>query len=135
VSEYLIDTSVWIDFFNGKDARQVKILKSLIEGEEDVCLTDIIIAETLQGFKSDTDYLKAKRHLLSFKIYSLKTFDSYIAASQIYRTCRKNGMTLRGTVDCLIAQTAIENELLLLHNDHDFDLISKVSKLKTVKLQ
>jgi predicted nucleic acid-binding protein len=89
------------------------------------------LTETLQGFRSDTDYAKAKKHLLVFPVYSLKGTDSYIAASQISRLCRKSGLSIRKTVDCLIARIAIENDLVLLHNDKDFEMIAKVIPLKT----
>jgi predicted nucleic acid-binding protein len=88
------------------------------------------LTETLQGFRSDTDYAKAKKHLLVFPVYSLKGTDSYIAASQIYRLCRKSGLTIRKTVDCLIARIALENDLILIHKDKDFEMIAKVTPLK-----
>ena len=113
----------------------MRLLKNLIGKESDLCLADIILTEILQGFKSDTDFLIAKKHLLSFPIYSLAGLDSYIAASQIYRLCRKKGLTIRKTFDCLIAQIAIENDLVLLHNDKDYDMIAKAAPLRIAMVE
>jgi hypothetical protein len=121
----LVDTSVWIDFFKGTETLYRAVLHGLIQ-EDEVCLADIILAEILQGIKSDKDFKTAKNHLLEFPIYSLKDVDSYVQAAQIYRTCRKEGLTIRKLVDCLITQVAVENDLVLFHNDRDFDVISQV---------
>jgi len=106
------------------------ILHDLLEAEDPLCLSNIILAETLQGFKEDRDFESAKSHLLTFPVYSLATPEGYVRAAQLYRKCRKRGLTIRNTVDCLIAQTAIEHRLILLHNDSDFDGIATVSDLR-----
>ena len=126
----LVDTSVWIEFFNGMDTAGVRMLEDLIEREEEVCISNYILTEVLQGFRRDRDFELAQTHLLLFPVYSLKGMDSYVKAAQIYRKCRKYGITIRKTADCIIAQTAIENKLLLLHNDSDFDKMAPVSGLK-----
>jgi len=126
----LVDTSVWIKFFNDADSLAVYLLEELIEAEEEVCISEYILTEVLQGFKKDRDFELAQKHLLHFPIYSFHSLDSYINAAQIYRKCRKRGITIRKTADCLIAQTAIENGLFLLHEDADFDRIASVFPLK-----
>ena len=126
----LVDTSVWVDFFNDIDSTVVHLLEGLIEAEEDVCISEYILTEVLQGFKNDRDFELAREHLLLFPVYSLRDFDSYIRAAQIYRKCRKQGITVRKMVDCIIAQTAIENKLILHHNDADFDRIASVAPLR-----
>jgi len=126
----LVDTSVWIKFFNGVDAVSVRLLEDLIDAEEEVCISEFILTEVLQGFKKDGDFELARHHLLHFPIYSLSGFDSYIKSAQIYRKCRKQGITIRKTADCIIAQTAIENRLILLHDDTDFDRIALACPLK-----
>lgn len=128
--EILVDSSVWIDFFNGVPSPPEVILHDLLEAEDPLCLSNIILAETLQGFKEDRDFESAKSHLLTFPVYSLATPEGYVRAAQLYRKCRKRGLTIRNTVDCLIAQTAIEHRLILLHNDSDFDRIATVSDLR-----
>ena len=122
----LVDTSVWIEFFRGTASPARKILHRLLEEEEDLCLTEIILTEILQGVKKNEDFQRLTDYLLEFPIYSLQGVHSYIQAAEIYRRCRKKGVTIRKVVDCLIAQVAIENGLLLFHNDRDFDLMAKV---------
>ncbi len=128
--ENLVDTSVWIDFFNGVKTASSMTLHKLIEAEQSICISDIILAETLQGFRRDADFEAAKAHLLLFPVYSLQSPDGYLKAAQLYRMCRKKGVTIRKTIDCLIAQTAIDHGLILLHKDSDFDKIASVSDLQ-----
>lgn len=126
----LVDTSVWIDFFNGLSSAPRLSLRKLLEAEEEVCISNYILAETLQGFKNEREFEAAKRHLLYLPILDLTNPESYISAAQLYRTCRKRGVTIRKTADCLIAQTAIEHGVPLVHNDKDFDRIASVSSLQ-----
>ncbi len=126
----LVDTSVWIEFFNGADTFVVRLLEDLVEAEEEVCISEFILTEVLQGFKKDKDFELARQHLLYFPVYSLNSLDSYIKAAQIFRKCRKQGITIRKTADCVIAQTAIENRLILLHDDTDFDRIASACPLR-----
>ncbi|MBI4972677.1 MAG: PIN domain nuclease [Candidatus Omnitrophica bacterium] len=129
----LVDTSVWIDFLKGEKSIHHQTLHRLIEGEEDVCLTEIIITEILQGIKSDGNFRIIKDYLLEFPIYSPKGIDTYLKAAEIYRNCRKRGKTVRKTVDCIIAAICIENNLVLFHNDRDFDAIEECAALKVLK--
>ncbi len=126
----LVDTSVWIDFFNGIPSQPKILLHDLLHSEEAICISDYILTETLQGFKDDKEFETAKTHLLKFPVYSLKSPESYIHAAELYRTCRKKGLTIRKTADCLIAQTAIEHKLFLLHNDSDFEQIASICELR-----
>jgi hypothetical protein len=132
--EILVDTSVWIDFFKGIKSAASGILYKMLAAEDSICISDIILAETLQGFRSDEDFESARTHLLLFPIYSLRSPDSYLKAAQLYRMCRKKGITIRKTIDCLIAQTAIDHHLILLHQDNDFDKIASVSGLQVCRL-
>ena len=126
----LIDSSVWINFFNGSETESVQILEELIEAEEDVCISGYILTEVLQGFRNNQSFESVRRHLLQLSIFDLTVPDSYIKAAQLYRKCRRQGITIRKTADCIIAQTAIENKLFLLHDDADFDKIARVCPLK-----
>ena len=126
----LVDTSAWIDFFNGISNSPRVSLRKLLEAEEEVCISNYILTETLQGFKDDKEFKAAKKHLLNLPILGLAFPELYISAAQLYRTCRKRGITIRKTADCLIAQTAIEHGVPLLHNDKDFDRIASVSSLQ-----
>ena len=129
----LVDTSVWIDFLNGERSVHREILHRLIEDGEDVCITEIILTEILQGIKSDRDFLKVKEYLIDFPFYSPRGVETYLKAARIYRDCRKRGKTVRKTVDCIIAAIAIENGLTLLHKDSDFDHISACAPLKLLR--
>ena len=126
----LVDTSVWIDFFNGISSSPKMTLRKLLEAEEEVCISSYILTETLQGFKDDREFEAAKRNLLHLPILSLAEPTSCVNAAQLYRTCRKQGLTIRKTADCLIAQTAIDHGVALLHNDKDFDRIASVTRLQ-----
>jgi predicted nucleic acid-binding protein len=126
----LVDSSVWIAFFNGSDTSAVSVLEKLIGDEEELYLSEYILTEVLQGFREEREYEAARRSLLRFPIARLRDTDSYVEAAQIYRQCRRQGITIRKTADCLIARTAIENDLYLLHQDSDFDRIASVCPLK-----
>ena len=86
--------------------------------------------EILQGFRADKEFQQVYGYLRMFPIFDLGGMSSYVAAAQIFRHCRKKGITIRRGMDCIIAQTAIENDLVLLHDDADFDRISSVVPLK-----
>ena len=128
----LVDTSVWIDFLEGKDTSHRHTLHQLIEKEEDICITEIVLTEILQGIKNDKVYETTKSYLLEFPIIKPKGIETYIAAAEIFRKCRKQGRTVRKTVDCIIAAIAQENGLTLFHNDNDFAIIEKCIGLKTL---
>ena len=87
----LVDTSIWIEFFNGMDTTDARILENLIELEEEVCISDYILTEVLQGFRRDRDFEIALKHLLRFPFYSLNDLDSYIKAAQIYLSVANKG--------------------------------------------
>ena len=130
----LVDTSVWIDFLAGKDTQHRHILHQLIEKEEDICITEIILTEILQGIKDDEVYETTKSYLLEFPIIKPKGLETYIAGAEIFRKCRKQGKTVRKTVDCIITAIAKENDSVLLHNDNDFAIIEKSIGLKSFKI-
>jgi predicted nucleic acid-binding protein len=126
----LVDTSVWIDFLKDTDSPHSSVLDRLIEDEQDVSITEIILTELLQGIKDDRAFRMMRTYLLDFPIYGPKGVESYIRAAQIYRDCRKQGKTVRKTLDCIIAAICIEHGLTLLHRDSDFDLIQECVGLK-----
>jgi predicted nucleic acid-binding protein len=129
----LADTSVWIDYFRGVDSRESDRLRHLLEREEDICICGLILTEILQGIPSDTQYRKVDK-LLSHLIYLPTTRDAYVRAATLYRTARRSGVTIRRSMDCIIAGCAIENRVPLLHKDKDFDAIERFSQLKTVSV-
>lgn len=130
----LADTSVWVDFLRGEDSRQRRMLHRLIEEEEDISITEIIFTEILQGIKNDREFQAIKDYLLEFPMQRPKGIETYLHAVRIYRDCRKKGKTVRSTVDCIIAAICIENDLVLLHKDSDFDLIETCTGLQVIEV-
>lgn len=122
----LVDTSVWINYFSGIENEKVKFLTEALSSKKEIFLTDIILTEILQGIKEDNKYKIVKNILLSLPFVHAKNFETFIHASDIYRKCRANGITVRKTIDCLIAAVSIENNLEILTEDVDFYNISKV---------
>lgn len=120
----LVDSSVWVDFFQGKTTPQVQFLKARV-GMEMLSIGDLILAEVLQGFRHDKDYRQAEQVLASFPILTLGGERIAIKAAQYYRILRKKGVTVRGTVDMIIAAYCLENRLPLLYADRDFDAMVK----------
>ncbi len=129
----LVDTSVWIDFLRGRDTPFRHTLRALIEHEEDICLTGIVLTEILQGIKDENESDEIKEYLLAFPLYDPKGITSYIEAADIYKHCLKKGRTIRKTIDSLIAAIVMENGLILLHNDSDFNSIAQCTDMKTLK--
>ena len=128
----LVDTTVWVDFFSGRPCPHVDILEQLLQTGEDICICGIILAEVLQGIRSDSDHTKTKEFFESL-IFLPMTRTTFLLSSKIYRTLRKKGITIRTPLDCMIASVAIEHRLPLLHNDRDFNQIAKHTSLEVVK--
>jgi predicted nucleic acid-binding protein len=115
----LVDSSVWIDYFNGRDTIQTSKLDKLL-GVEFLGIGDLILTEVLQGFRADTDYRTAKRMLTSLTVFSMLGLEVAIKSADNFRALRKQGITIRKTVDVIIATFCIENEHSLLFCDKDF---------------
>ena len=116
----LVDSSVWIDYFRGDSTPQVEMLDALL-GNEPLALGDLILAEVLQGFQSEREFNQAKHLLLSFELVEIAGKDVALQAARNHRTLRGHGITVRKTVDTLIATRCIHSGLILLHSDRDFD--------------
>jgi predicted nucleic acid-binding protein len=130
----LVDTSIWIDFLRGENSLERRILHKLIEDEEEISITGIILMEILQGIKDDKKHQITKNYLLEFPMYEPSGNDTYIDAARIYRECRNNGKTIRSTIDCIIAAICLENDLSVLHKDRDYDIIHECTGLKVFKV-
>jgi len=115
----LVDSSVWIDYFNGKLTQSSEFLDAIL-GVENIIMGDLIIAEVLQGFRSDNDFKKAKSLLLAFDVHQLLNETIAIKSAENFRLLRKKGITVRKTIDSIIATYCIENQISLLHSDKDF---------------
>jgi predicted nucleic acid-binding protein len=116
----LVDTSVWIDYFNGEVNTHTNTLDAAIMTGT-VAIADIIFLEILQGFRNDKDYIAAKKRLLLLDIYSIFNATMVEACAESYRTLRKKGITIRKTNDVIIATFCIKNRIPLLYLDRDFD--------------
>jgi len=115
----LVDTSVWIDYFNGNDNDYTtKLDNTLIEGM--VAIGDLILLGILQGFRSDKDYKRAKTTLATLDQYEMLNQQLALRCADNYRSLRKKGITVRRTNDVIIATFCIENGLPLLFSDRDF---------------
>ncbi|MEX2541212.1 MAG: PIN domain nuclease [Trueperaceae bacterium] len=123
----LVDTSAWIDFLSGTETPAAAALDELVERGVPFGLTEIILQELLQGLATDEEFERLYSYLRTQRFFGLTNGrDSYAEAARLYFLCRHQGITVRSTIDCLIAQIAIENELLLLHNDRDFLRLASV---------
>ena len=127
----LVDTSVLIDYFKGADSKPVKKFHRILENHIPFGISHLIYMEILQGSQTDKDFRVLKRYLDTQIFYDLKHGrESYADAASMYLKLRNKGVTIKSTIDCLIARIAIENELFLLHNDADFDRIARHFPLK-----
>lgn len=126
----LLDTSALIEFLNRTGSPADLAIEALISNNADVAIADIVLTEVLQGIRNEREYREVLASLRSLPVLSLKGGDSYIKAAELYRKCRTKGLTIRSTIDLLIAQTAIEHDAALLHNDRDFAALATVSALK-----
>ena len=115
----LVDSSVWIDYFNGQTNPEVIFLDAIL-GIKPIVIGDIILTEVLQGFKMDNDYKKAKQLLTSLQILQLSDKFLAIKSADNYRSLRKQGITVRKTIDTIIATYCIEQNIQLLFSDRDF---------------
>ncbi len=129
----LVDTTVWIDFFAARSSDHVVALEKLIENREDICVCGIVLTEVLQGIRRDSEFKKT-RDLFNNLLFLPMPYSVFLKAAEIYRGLRRKGITIRKSVDCMIASVAIENDIPLLHNDKDFVAIEKHCGLKCYKL-
>jgi predicted nucleic acid-binding protein len=116
----LVDSSVWVDFFNGRSTPETDQLDRLL-GFEPIAVGDLIVVEVLQGFRHDKDYQTAKELLASLSPVELLGTDRAIRCAENFRVLRKKGVTVRKTVDVIIATFCIDMDMPLLHHDRDFD--------------
>ncbi|MES0488905.1 MAG: PIN domain-containing protein [Leptospirales bacterium] len=124
---YLIDSSVWIEFFSKKSTFNLETTAS----PHEIFIIQPIYQEVLQGIKDEKAFRAVSRSLLSANfVENPLTFDVTEEAISIYRIARKSGITIRSSVDCLIAACAIRNNLIVLHKDRDFTNIATFTALK-----
>ncbi len=115
----LVDSSVWIDYFNGIDTRQTNLLDQTL-GMESVATGDLILTEVLQGFRYDEDYLRARALFDALTLHDMLGRDIALASAENYRSLRKRGITVRKTVDVIIATFCVQQRIPLLFSNRDF---------------
>lgn len=130
----LVDTSVWVDFLNGHDSVEAVRLTHAIENGEPVALPAVVIMEILLGLKSEREAARIADLLSAFDVIAEPTLLDYQRAAALYRRCRKAGFTIRSTLDCVIAQLAIRDQLPMLTKDRDFAAIARHSSLQLLSL-
>jgi predicted nucleic acid-binding protein len=120
----VVDSSVWIDYFNGRPTSQTDALDGLL-GRRQVVVGDLILAEILQGFRRDRDFHQARRLLAAFPTASMVGPELAVHAAENYRRLRRLGVTMRKTIDVMIGTYCIARRLPLLHSDTDFELMTR----------
>lgn len=120
----VIDSSVWIDFFSGATTKQTELLEIILVRDR-AAIGGLILTEVLQGFRLDRDFRTARKLLLDCEFLPMDGLTLSLRSAENYRKLRLEGVTVRKTIDCLIATFCIEHSLPLLHSDRDFDPFEK----------
>ena len=119
----LVDTSVWVDFINGHPSPERRALHELIEGEDDLCTCGVVVAEVFQGLHREAGRDDLAAHFREMTLLEPRGIDLYLRAAEIYRQLRQRGLTIRSTIDCVIAVLAEENGCHVLERDRDLKTI------------
>ena len=127
----IVDSSVWIDAFNGKLTRQTIWLRLALEREQ-VGITSLILCEVLQGIRFDRCFRQTEQRLRNLPVFASLTPELAVEAARNFRTLRRRGITIRRTIDCIIATFCIEEGHQLLHHDSDFDQFEKHLGLRVI---
>lgn len=130
----VVDTSVWIDVLNDNSTKAAERCVELIEAGEPVALTDVIFTEILQGLGSEEEAQLVEDHLRAFPVLRLDGLEDFALAAELFRSARRSGVTIRKTLDCLIAAPCVRTGAPLLHADADFDLLASCTSLRLYPL-
>ena len=125
----VVDTTVWIDFLAARGTAFDRHLAELLDADAPIALVDIVYCEILQGIRDEEAYRRIRLSLLAHPILRPRGLETFEAAANLYRTGRGRGLTIRRSVDCLIAATCLENGAEIYHNDRDFDALARISAL------
>lgn len=127
----VVDSGVWIDFFNGADTPERKALRRLlVRGEVTLVVPDLVLYEVLRGFRLERDYLQAEKLMLSMAVESTGGQGLAQRAAMHYRSLREQGITVRSAIDVLLATFCIDRGYTLLHRDRDFDAFEELRGLR-----
>jgi predicted nucleic acid-binding protein len=128
----IVDTSVWVDAFRGVMNAYTNLVVEYTIADKPICVTPTILQEVLQGVRDDSRYSQIKEGVLAHTMLTLDPIEAAIGASELYRSLRKKGITIRKPNDCLIAHYAIFYNIPILHNDADFDQIARFTALRLI---
>jgi predicted nucleic acid-binding protein len=124
---YLVDTSAWLDYLKGIKSPVVTKLTEVLDRQIPFGITGVIYQEILQGAGTEEDFALLEEYFGTQRFYHpCDLVETYRSAAALYARCRRGGVTPRSTVDCFIAQVAIEHELQLIHSDRDFTAMARV---------
>lgn len=127
----VVDSSVWIDFFNGQPNPARDVLRRLLhDGETRIVVPDLVLFEVLRGFRNERERRQAEALLLSLAVEATGSVALCLQAVHHYRDLRRSGVTVRSSIDVLVAAFCIENDYLLLHRDRDFTAFETLRGLR-----
>jgi len=126
----LVDTSVWVDFFNGYPSPEEKALSRLIAGNDEIFTCGVVVAEVFQGLRRDRGRAEIVRLFRELVFVEPSGIEAYLRAADVYQSLRRRGVTVRSTIDCLIAVVAEENECDVLSRDRDLQAVLASGLLK-----
>ncbi|MBI2161745.1 MAG: PIN domain nuclease [Candidatus Rokubacteria bacterium] len=126
----LVDTSAWIELLRGSGHPAHVTLRHHLQRRAPVATTEPIIMELLAGTRSAREHSRLRARLLALPRLSVRGLADFEAAAELYRTCRGRGATVRKLIDCLIAAVAIREHATVLHNDRDFEVIARHTRLR-----
>ena len=131
----LVDTSVWVEYLRGTGSKAGTGLRTLIDEGADLATTEPVVMEVLAGARDDRVLSQLEALMDGLTMLSVDPRLDFRAAATLYRTCRTRGQTVRRLVDCLIAAVALRHDVVLLHNDADFEVLAVHSPLQTRSLR
>jgi predicted nucleic acid-binding protein len=125
----VVDSNTWADFFNGVKTPHTERLDDALRDEEDLAVVSTIITEVLQGFRTHAGFERARRILVALPVIE-PDVDCHVRAARLFRSLRQKGVTVRGAVDCVIAQVCLDGGAELLSPDTDFEHIARHTSLR-----
>ena len=131
----VVDTSAWIELLRGTDSPVHRRLRDALRGEEELCVTEVVVAEILAGTRSVPHAEDLRSMLLGFTLLPLNGLDGFEQAAALYRACRWAGETIRSVADCLVAVPAIAAGAPVLHSERDFAALARHTPLQVVSVE
>lgn len=125
----IVDSNAWADYFNGVETPHTARLDAALGEEDDLAVLPIIVTEVLQGFRTESGFRQAERALVALPMI-LPDLGCHVRAARLFRSLRRRGVTVRGAVDCVIAQTCLDLDAVLLSPDRDFERIARHTSLR-----